>query len=603
MRHFDEATPWLRINCVGATGVDVFGVAGAEFALLTGAAVPVCLAVAAYVWTRRPRPGAVSFAAVMVTAAAWAVVETVNAVVVHPPTAPLRVGLGVGIALSVPVAWVVFALRYTGREDLVTRWSLVGAGLPAVAAVVIVATGDPLGVWRGTCPAVVAPAADCSPGGWFFAHLTYGYVLTAVGTWLVLRSDAEEEGFIARGGVGTGRTVVLVGGLAPPLLANLAWVTGRLPTATVDPTTAGVAVTGAVWGYALFQSDLLTVVPGTSRLGEQTAIDDLSDGVVVLDSADRVVTLNRAAVETFGRSAVAVRGESVDRLLGDDFEVTPGVQTVETETETGQRALEVTVSGVSGTEGGRVGHALVVRDVTQRIQREQQLEALNRVLRHNLRNDMNVVNGYAVTLSDRLDGTDAEMAERIAEQSAGLIELGSKVRQMEQVTEGEVGDDPFRVVDVLQAVADEVTAEHGGQVRLHAPDDLWVDADRLVLRTVFSNLVDNALAHTDADDPHVEVVARGETDRWVEVEVRDDGPGIPDQELEALRSGETALRHGSGLGLWVVNWGVTGLGGDLEFVETDDGTTVVVRLADRVPAPGGPDESPVATHSGSEVER
>ncbi len=566
-------------------------------ALLTGGAVPGCLAVAVYVWARRPRPGAAAFAAVMVTAATWAAVETVNAAVVHPPTASLRVGLDAGVALSVPVVWVVFALRYTGREDLVTRWSLVGAGLPAVAAAVVVATGDPLGVWRGTCSTVVARPADCSPGGWFFGLRTYGYVLTAVGTWLVLRADVEGEGVIARGGVGTGRTAVLLGGLAPSLVANLAWVTARLPT-TVDPTSAGMALTGAVWGYALFQSDLLAVVPGTSRLGERTAIDDLSDGVVVLDDADRVVTLNETAVETFGRSGVTVRGESVDRLLGDGFEVVPGVQTVETETETGQRALEVTVSGISDTDDGSVGHALVVRDVTRRIQREQQLEALNRVLRHNLRNDLNVVNGYADTLADRLDGTDAEMAERIAEESAGLMQLGSKVRQMEQVTEGEVSEDPFRVADVLRSVVDEVTEDHGGRAQVHAPDDLWVDADRLVLRAVFSNLVDNALVHNDADHPTVEVVARGETDDWVEVEIRDDGPGVPNQELEALRSGETALRHGSGLGLWVVNWGVTGLGGDLEFAETGDGTTAVVRLPGRVPAPGRPDDPPTATRSG-----
>jgi signal transduction histidine kinase len=67
------------------------------------------------------------------------------------------------------------------------------------------------------------------------------------------------------------------------------------------------------------------------------------------------------------------------------------------------------------------------------------------------------------------------------------------------------------------------------------------------------------------------------------IEVRDDGPGIPEQERSVLLEGtETPLRHGSGLGLWLVYWGVVRLGGDLQFREREPrGSTVAVRLPDR----------------------
>jgi signal transduction histidine kinase len=67
-------------------------------------------------------------------------------------------------------------------------------------------------------------------------------------------------------------------------------------------------------------------------------------------------------------------------------------------------------------------------------------------------------------------------------------------------------------------------------------------------------------------------------ERAVTVTVRDRGPGVPEHELAVIREGdESALEHGSGLGLWLVQWGVTALGGDLDF-ETSDGTTASVTL-------------------------
>ena len=60
------------------------------------------------------------------------------------------------------------------------------------------------------------------------------------------------------------------------------------------------------------------------------------------------------------------------------------------------------------------------------------------------------------------------------------------------------------------------------------------------------------------------------------VTVRDRGPGVPDHELAVIRDGdESALEHGSGLGLWIVQWGVTATGGEIAF-DTSDGTTATV---------------------------
>jgi len=61
--------------------------------------------------------------------------------------------------------------------------------------------------------------------------------------------------------------------------------------------------------------------------------------------------------------------------------------------------------------------------------------------------------------------------------------------------------------------------------------------------------------------------------------VSDDGPGVPDHELAVIDEGaESALEHGSGLGLWLVDWGANTLGGDVTFDVDESGTTVTVTL-------------------------
>ena len=96
---------------------------------------------------------------------------------------------------------------------------------------------------------------------------------------------------------------------------------------------------------------------------------------------------------------------------------------------------------------------------------------------------------------------------------------------------------------------------------------------------VVEELLDNAVKHTDRPRPRVEVVITGSGD-GVSIRIRDDGPGIPERERAVLTDGEeTALRHGSGLGLWLVSWGVSRLGGELEFAEKDPrGSVVSLRL-------------------------
>ncbi|WP_276272702.1 PAS domain-containing protein [Haloarcula litorea] len=236
---------------------------------------------------------------------------------------------------------------------------------------------------------------------------------------------------------------------------------------------------------------------------------------------------------------------------------------------------EVTLAPVTDEDGDVTHFVGFQRDVTVRKRRRRLVGVLNRVLRHNLRNDMTVVGGYAEVLAERTDGETADIARRIEATAADLTALSEKARTLEAaVTDPQPLDQRDAVADVT-SVAAELSEEHPEVgIRVDAPDHCAVMAtDRL--RTVLRELGENAATHGAPP-----VTFRVERDGGrVAIHVRDAGDGIEDTERLALETGrETQLEHGTGLGFRLVDWIVTGLGGTVTTADAAQ-TTVTVRLA------------------------
>ena len=230
-----------------------------------------------------------------------------------------------------------------------------------------------------------------------------------------------------------------------------------------------------------------------------------------------------------------------------------------------------------------LGEALAARE-TELKEREQRLQVFNRVLRHNLRNDVTVVVNYAEFVAEQADDPEVrEAAEKIAARGWDLVELGEKAASIETAMEGEnPRPAPVDVAAVVEDVAASVRQEHpDAEVSVEADDP---SAKAIpALGVAVENVCENAVEHNDSPDPEVTIsVERVEADRgeagrgWVRIAVADDGPGIPDHERAVLTEGEeTELEHGSGLGLWLVHWIVERSGGRLSFAENEPRGSVV----------------------------
>jgi signal transduction histidine kinase len=241
------------------------------------------------------------------------------------------------------------------------------------------------------------------------------------------------------------------------------------------------------------------------------------------------------------------------------------------------------VAGSGGLLYGAVTHH---RRRTETARRDletsnQQLQVLSRVFRHNVRNDLNVIQGYTDLLADRVDDERGrECLETIRQTTDDVVEISEKLRVVEDASP----ERPDGRVDLVDAVHEAVAVvdADGAAVTVETPPEAWIRADDSVefpVREVF----ENAVTHNDGATRRVEATIR-ENGTTTCLEVTDNGPGIPSDERAVLQAEEeTPLSHASSIGLWLVKWMCETQGGTVRFDATDDGTTVRLRFESAAP--------------------
>ncbi|MCF2207925.1 HAMP domain-containing histidine kinase [Halobacterium salinarum] len=235
-------------------------------------------------------------------------------------------------------------------------------------------------------------------------------------------------------------------------------------------------------------------------------------------------------------------------------------------------------------EAGEVSEVVgIATDITDQKHREQELELLNRIIRHDIRNDMAVVLGWAELLEDHVDDEGCEYLQKILASGEHVVELTETAREYVEtvVSDEEVTVEPVPLGSVLEtelSVCEESFPE-AEFVLDDVPPDVEVAAN-CMLSSVFRNLLNNAVQHNDADTPHVEVSAVVRDDE-VEVRIADNGPGVPDDHKDTVfGKGERGLGSpGTGIGLYLAGTLVTEYGGNI-WVEDNEptGAVFVVQL-------------------------
>ena len=308
----------------------------------------------------------------------------------------------------------------------------------------------------------------------------------------------------------------------------------------------------------------------------QTIVEAVGDAVYILDEQGRITFVNDALLSVTGYQEEELLGEFVGKVMRQqDVETARKLISELLESETRTRAtFEMEAIGKADShltcedhmallmsDGEFRGTAGVVRDVSQRKTREQQLrrqnERLDRfasVVSHDLRNPLNVILGRVDLARERPGGEHLDAIERSASRMERMIDdLLTLARDGQTVGETE----PTGLESAAHCAWQNVETY---EASLHLEDDLGTlraDPDRLA--SLLENLFRNAVQHggetvtvsvgPTGDGENVADGGRAESGFYVE----DDGPGIPESERDhVFDSGYSTSDEGTGLGLVIV---------------------------------------------------
>ena len=531
-------------------------------------------ALASYLARHRDSPGATWFMGSLLAQAVWASAYGVGLLLFDPFWRASAEALAwIGMNWVGPL-FLGFALGYTGRgQYLSTKWRLVLFLSPVATTLLGVTHATHSLLWEGFR---IVPTFDLATVLYSMQPLAYATVITSL-LMATLGVLLLVETVVSYGPIYRRESIAIIVSALPASLPLLLWLSQLGPLPQLNLTPALLLSHVAFDAYAFVNTRMFETNPVTQRAAEQTALEGLEDPLLVVDSDERVVNLNDSAATLFATPRAQLPIPVAD-LLG---------ASVSTLRETGEHTPTGTdgVYGVSYTplsdsRDSAVGGVIVLYDITTERHQRQQLSVLNRVLRHNLRNEMTVINGFADTVAQRAtDDRTEEAAEAITDASDRLLSIARNVRESERIQADSVRQHAVEVDTLIADLQADVDAEYpDAAFSTDVSTDVNPLADSKLLLLALWNLVENAIVHADTAEPSVTLRVTAPDDDRVEFAVLDTNDPIPNIELSSLMAAtEEPLQHGIGLGLWTVKRCVDALGGELTFEEAN-GNAVRITL-------------------------
>ena len=193
----------------------------------------------------------------------------------------------------------------------------------------------------------------------------------------------------------------------------------------------------------------------------------------------------------------------------------------------------------------------VVRDIDEYKMKLRHFYLLNRIVRHNFRNKLQVIGGRFAQIDAQTD--DSKMFDQMRRAIAELVKLTGWVNRITSLS-GEENTDRINIRQILEKEVQRYRSKHpeiGWEIDT---ENLYIDANPL-LQDAFHELIDNAVQHNSHETLDITVSAsENVADQQIDIQISDTGQPIPDIETVPLLDGDESdqLKHGNSIGLWEV---------------------------------------------------
>jgi len=556
--------------------------------LLASALVTLGLAVYS-LWHRDVR-GALPFGLCMLLATLWSVSNAMERSGADLPTMLFWANLQYISYTVCPVLWLIMVLLFVERDSWVTARNIGLLLIVPATTMIILWTGDPYSLIRQNIHldmGAAYPVIGKTYGIWFWLILGYADLLNII-SMVLMGWTLRRKSLLYRRQV-----LVLFIGLGLVILQNIVYLSGIYPARYFDMTPVVMGVSGLIIAWGIFSFRLFDIVP----VARENIIENMADGLIVLDARNRIVDINLTAKAIF----TSTSGQSIGRDARDFFNDWPAFAAADCdpaklpgemviEKDGHRRIYEVSCSPLIDRWGKRNGMSLIFHDVTEQRESQARLMGQQRALAtseererlaRDLHDDLGQVFGFinvqAQTIKRELSNAGIDIPSSKLDR---LIEVTQSAhRKMREYIHSatNVAGVEKDFVSVLGQEVEQVGKQTGLAVRLDIADGLTVAglkpaAARHIL-SIIKEALNNVQKHAGAKNISIVIGSDG---TGIRVEIADDGRGFDLAQLEKKPS--------QGLGLNIMKERAAEIGGRLTV---DSAPAKGTRIVLSAPLQGG----------------
>ncbi len=321
--------------------------------------------------------------------------------------------------------------------------------------------------------------------------------------------------------------------------------------------------------------------------GFKEAVEHAGHSVVITDTDGRIEYVNPAFEEITGYTEAEAMGTNPrilksgehDESFYDEMWTTIKNRDswhaeIVNERKDGDRFVVNQTIAPIFDEGGEIERFVAINsDITEQKELERRLktqrdnlEVLNQTVRHDIRNDLQLVLSYVELLGEHVDDEGRSYVETAIESARDAVELTKTARDLAEVMlQAETDPEPVPLRPSIESQLETVRSTYD-DVAITVEDQIPrvnVVATEM-LDSVFRNILKNAVQHNDEGTTEISVRTTVQDDHVV-VRIADNGPGVPDDRKTAIfGKGQKGLESdGTGIGLYLVHTLVDTYGGDV----------------------------------------
>jgi diguanylate cyclase (GGDEF)-like protein len=316
-------------------------------------------------WSRRSSSSAIPLAFLSISVSIWSISYVFELVVAGYAASSFWLKIEYLGIVSVPVFWLLFCLRYTNILKPSNRnFFIFFSIIPLITLGLVFTNNAHHLIWQKISLTTIygIDVLVVDYGIWFWVHTIYAYLINLVGLYFLIQSYFKTPKNFRQ----QLRFILLAGII--PITANFLYISDHNPIPLIDLTPLSFSLSGILIIYVVYFHKFLDIIP----IARETTIENMRDGIVVVDLRDRIVDINPAAEKIIQSSFSEVIGQQASQVLDDladwislSKEQKTPIKVLNIGDGPDKQLFVLNLFPLSDAQGEMVGHTIVFHNNTE----------------------------------------------------------------------------------------------------------------------------------------------------------------------------------------------------------------------------------------------